>query len=140
MHLIPHPPESCFTSVLILFCFFDLPTTHTAPKSSTHINFSASLLLYSALSRYCPSLGFQHILWSPSVPAAFWQPTPLITVEGGTDGNVFEDVMSAEEVHSKGQIIRSHPFQLCCTQTRTPFQLSETSLFWGTLESKERHP
>lgn len=117
---------------LSLFIFLPPPALQIHP----HVIFSTSLLLYSTLPRCGASLPFQHILWSPSVPAAFWQPAPLVTVEGGADGDVFEDVMSAEEVHSKGQIVRSHPFQFCRTQARTTFQLSEASLFWGTWGAK----
>lgn len=96
---------------------FDLPTTSPPcpPNPSTHNIYSTSLLLYSALPGRCASLPFQHILWSPSVPAALWQPSPLVPVEGGADGDVFEDTMSPEEVHSKRQVICSHPFQFCCT-------------------------
>lgn len=116
-----------------LFIFLPPPTLQIHP----HIIFCTSLLLYSTLPRCGASLPFQHILRSPSVPAAFWQPAPLVTVEGGADGDVFEDVMSAEEVHAKGQIIRSHPFQFCRTQARTTFQLSEAPLFWGTWGAKK---
>lgn len=132
MHFLPHTPKSCFMSVpLTLPPLIFLPPP-CPPNPSTHNIYSTSPLLYSALPGRCAPLSFQHILWSPSVPAAFGQPSPLVTIEGGADRDVFEDTMSPEEVHSKRQIISSHPFQFCCTQTRTTFQLSETSLFWGT--------
>lgn len=97
--------------------------------------------LYSTFPRCCASplthhSPPQHIPMSHSAPASFLQPSPLVASESGADGKVLKDGVPAEEVHSKWQIIRSHPFQFCCTETRSTFQLPDASFFRWTWEKK----
>lgn len=100
--------------------------------------------LYPTLPRCFASLPTNHsslqsIPMSHPAAAGFPQPPPLVAGEGGTDGEVLEDRVSAEEVHSKRQIIRSHPFQFCSTETGATFQLPDASFLrrtWG--ENQDR--
>lgn len=105
------------------------------PKIQPHFHPPAPLQarwLYPTLPRCRASLPTNHpslqsIPMSHPAAASFPQPPPLVAGEGGTDGEVLEDWVSAEKVHSKRQIIRSHPFQFCSTETSATFQLPDAS-------------
>lgn len=58
-------------------------------------------------------------------------PPPVVAREGGADGDVFEDRVSADEVHSERQVVGIHSFQLRSAEARTTLQLSDASFFQG---------
>lgn len=101
--------------------------------------------LYRILPRRCVSRLPLHsppqsVPVSRSAPAAFLQLIPLVASEGGADGEVLEDVVPAEEVHSEGQVVRSHPFQLGRAETGATLQLPDASFFRGACGSTGRRP
>lgn len=118
---------------------FYLSVPSLAPQIQPHLRFFLAVArwLYSTLPRCCASplthySSLQHIPMSQPAPAGFPHPPPLVASEGGADGDVLEHGVSADEVHSKWQIIRSHPFQFCCTETNSTFQLPDASFFRRT--------
>lgn len=101
--------------------------------------------LYRILPRRCaPRLPLHRPLQSIPVshpaPAALLQLIPLVASEGGADGQVLEDGVSAQEVHSEGQVVRTHPFQLRRAETGAAFQFADASFLWGACGKRGRRP
>lgn len=128
-HTIPNPAP-LLSSTLLSF-YLSVPSH--APQIQPH----EPRWLYPTLSQRCASIPshystLHHIPVSHPAPAGVLQLPPLVACEGRADGDILEDGVSADEVHSKRQVVRSHPLQFCCAETRATLQLPDASLFRGT--------
>lgn len=70
-------------------------------------------------------------------PASLLHPPPLVALEGGADGDVLEELVSADEVHCERQVVGSHPLKLCGAEAGAAFQLLDASLLEGACGDEE---
>lgn len=82
----------------------------------------------------------QSVAVSRPAPAAVLQRLPLVAGEGGADGEVLEDGVSAEEVHSEGQLVGSHPLQLGRAQASAALQFADAAFLRGACGRRRRRP